>query len=135
MVVASKSQIEFYISEGRNSYCAGFGGGCHLVTKEEVIGLYNTYPNDQMNTKFEWPANAVYWTSKQQSTGRYCYVHLLNGAVGDGNRSDYGSLCPQLESGKIETRRSSVTAVALTGSLAVRVWTVMITITLKALHF
>lgn len=64
-----------------SSYCAGLGNGYTLPTKDQLVALYNAYPNNQMNTTWGWPTDYGYWSSTQYGSGYHYYVSLYNGNV------------------------------------------------------
>lgn len=65
---------------GAADYCAGLG--MRLPLKDELLELYNAYPNNEITTVCGWPSTSYgYWTSSSTTPGFHTVVLLDNGAV------------------------------------------------------
>lgn len=67
---------------GAADYCAGLG--MRLPLKDELLELYNAYPNNEITTVCGWPSTSYgYWTSSSTNPGFHTVVLLGNGTVTD----------------------------------------------------
>ncbi|MFQ2154776.1 adhesion domain-containing protein [Aeromonas sanarellii] len=62
-----------------NSYCTG--QGMRMPTRDELVALYNAYPNDKMASVCGWPTYDYYWSSTESGSDSHYYVRLLDGHV------------------------------------------------------
>lgn len=65
-----------------SDYCSKKGGGYYLPSKDQLVALYNAYPNNQMNTTLGWPTDGNYWSSTQYDNGIYYDFSLYDGVAG-----------------------------------------------------
>ncbi|MNF97853.1 hypothetical protein D3C84_806960 [compost metagenome] len=61
------------------NYCAGFGGGYRLASKEELLALYNAYGN--MTNYAGWPTLGFHWSSTSADLGYYFGIALGTGGI------------------------------------------------------
>lgn len=73
-----------------SDFCVGLGDGYVVPSQEQLLALYNAYPNNQMNTTWEWPTNDTYWSSTEAPSGAYYSVFLSDGNLYD-NPNDTNS--------------------------------------------
>lgn len=64
-----------------NSYCSGLDNSYRLPSGEELIALYNAYPDNQMSTVWEWPTDNPYWSFTSTSAGTHHGIGLHNGSL------------------------------------------------------
>lgn len=70
-----------------DDYCTS--QGMRLPTKDELVALYDAYPNDQIRTTCGWPTDHTYWSATKNSGGGHHTVSLSNGFVGHDLETDY----------------------------------------------
>ncbi|MGS3176592.1 Ig-like domain-containing protein [Aeromonas sanarellii] len=64
---------------GADAYCASLG--MRLPLKDELLELYNAYPNNEIVTVCGWSSSYGYWTSSSTTPGFHNVVLLDNGGV------------------------------------------------------
>lgn len=66
------------------SYCSSLGAGFVLPSSDQLMALYNLYPNNQMATRWGWETGFYYWSS---TVGAFAESHhsvrLVSGEVFD----------------------------------------------------
>lgn len=73
-------QPRFWV--GAADYCAGLG--MRLPLKDELLELYNAYPNNEITTVCGWPSTGYgYWTSSSTTPGFHTVVLLDDGDTTD----------------------------------------------------
>jgi hypothetical protein len=80
-----------------NAYCLAldFAGSTdwRLPTANELVQLYNTYPNNQVYTVLGWPTNYFYWSSTiTTATSIYKGVNLAYGNILENNTNGNNDL-------------------------------------------
>lgn len=61
-----------------NTYCAGLGGGYVLPSRDQLLALYNAYPDNQMGA-WGWITDYGYWSSTEFSVDNHYIVDLSDG--------------------------------------------------------
>ncbi|MBE3671221.1 hypothetical protein BOO25_20045 [Vibrio navarrensis] len=61
--------------------------GYRLATKDELLAVYNAYPNSTVKTEMGWPTTFYYWSSTPYDSSYYYSVHFSNGYTPSNNAS------------------------------------------------
>lgn len=90
-----KSGFSAYDWYASNSYCANLSSDGYsdwrLPSMDELLALYNAYPNNQMGTVYGWSTNTLYWSSTVSSVGEHYNVFLYDGNI-NANEDSYNGL-------------------------------------------